>query len=254
MTGMERCSSMNPQLLLRNIRDVLIRLEETIIFALIERTQFKINARIYKPDAFGNATQGESLVGFLLHETECTHALVRRYTSPDEKPFHEDLPSPILPALQYEESPLHHNTVNIAPRIRKTYEEQFVPMLCDEGDDAQYGSSAVCDVACLQALARRIHYGMFVAESKFLAEPELYTRLAAGRDADAVMELITDRSVEERLLARVRSKAKRYSEEVTRSSSKDHQFPDFVVTIYRDWIIPLTKDVEIAYLFQREVS
>jgi hypothetical protein len=32
------------------------------------------------------------------------------------------------------------------------------------GDDGNYGSSAVCDTECLQALSKRIHFGKFIAE------------------------------------------------------------------------------------------
>lgn len=35
------------------------------------------------------------------------------------------------------------------------------------GDDNNYGSASMLDVAVLQALSKRIHYGMFVAEAKF---------------------------------------------------------------------------------------
>ena len=35
------------------------------------------------------------------------------------------------------------------------------------GDDNNYGSSSMLDVTLLQALSKRIHYGMFVAEAKF---------------------------------------------------------------------------------------
>lgn len=37
---------------LNSIRSVLVRLEETIIFNLIERAQFSHNARCYQPGAF----------------------------------------------------------------------------------------------------------------------------------------------------------------------------------------------------------
>ena len=39
------------------------------------------------------------------------------------------------------------------------------------GDDGNYGSSAVCDTECLQALSKRIHYGKFIAEVCACATP-----------------------------------------------------------------------------------
>ncbi|NOY79379.1 MAG: chorismate mutase [Kiritimatiellaeota bacterium] len=242
---------MNEQLLLSNIRNVLIRLEETIIFALIERAQFRHNEIIYRKGAFPNVGS-RSLVGYLLHETEAIHAKMRRYTSPDEHPFFSDLPEPILPALRYDEDPLHPNRINLNDRIRMVYEQQIVPFVCTAGDDAQYGSSSVCDVACLQALSRRIHYGKFVAESKFRAEPERFRSLIVRRDTEAVMAAITDARVEQCVLERVRLKAQTYGRDISTGPEFRYRLhPERVVELYASWIIPLTKEVEVAYLMDR---
>lgn len=245
---------MNPQLLLDNIRSVLMRLEETILFALIERARFRHNPPIYRPGVFGQATGGRSLLDFLLRETEITHAKMRRYTSPDEKPFCAPLPDPILPALHYRENPLETNDINLNGPIRKAYLEQVVPAICEPGDDGQYGSSAVGDVTCLQNLSHRIHYGLFVAESKFRASPDAYAQAIRAGEPERVRALVTDEEVEERLLRRVEMKARRYGQDVgehgatTVGSTKVS--PATVRRIYQEVIIPLTKDVEVAYLFE----
>jgi len=49
---------------------------------------------------------------------------------------------------------------------------------------------------CVQALSKRIHYGKFVAEAKFLAKREEYSSLIRARDADGLMKLLTDEAVE----------------------------------------------------------
>lgn len=67
--------------------------------------------------------------------------------------------------------------VNVNDEIYQTYLDTIVPWICKEGDDGQYGSAAVCDIQTLQALSKRIHYGTFVAESKFRSQPEEYTKL-----------------------------------------------------------------------------
>ncbi len=243
--------AMNEQLLLSNIRNVLIRLEETIIFALIERAQFRRNEIIYRKGAFPGVG-ARSLVGYLLHETEVIHAKMRRYTSPDEHPFFSDLPEPILPVLRYDEDPLHANRINLNDRIRAVYEQQIVPFVCTAGDDAQYGSSSVCDVACLQALSRRIHYGKFVAESKYRAEPERFRSLILRRDAEAILAAITDARIEQCVLERVRLKAQTYGREVEGGGEFCYRLlPERVVELYASWIIPLTKEVEVAYLIER---
>ena len=48
----------------------------------------------------------------------------------------------------------------------------------------------------MQALSKRIHYGKFVAEAKFLAKREQYSGLIEAGDADGLMRLLTDKSVE----------------------------------------------------------
>ena len=95
---------MNEQLLLSNIRSVLIRQEETIIFALIERAQFRRNPVAYQAGALREAIGEESIVGYMLRETEKTHARMRRYLSPDEHPFYVGLPAPVLAVAHGRES------------------------------------------------------------------------------------------------------------------------------------------------------
>lgn len=83
------------------------------------------------------------------------------------------------------------------------YFRDLIPRLVKEGDDSNYGSTAVCDTICLQvciqnflnhvnislakrssfpisffrssqALSKRIHYGKYVAEAKFRESPDAY--------------------------------------------------------------------------------
>jgi len=241
-------ATMSEQLQIANVRHVLIRLEETIIFALIERAQFLRNVPVYQPGAFGDALEGESLCGFLLRECERTHAKVRRYTSPDEHPFFPDLPAPILPALGFAQNPLVPNTINVNPQIRRHYEETLVPMICAPGDDRQYGSAGVCDVACLQALSKRIHYGKFVAESKLRHPNEALRMAMAKRDPALLMAAITDKTVEQQVLDRVAAKAGTYTADLNRNATSPTVAPEVITTIYRDWIIPLNKQVQVQYL------
>ena len=47
-------------------------------------------------------------------------------------------------------------------------------MICGPGDDSQHGSAVLADVSVLQALSKRVHYGKFVAESKYKTDPGEY--------------------------------------------------------------------------------
>lgn len=58
---------------LGNIRYTLIRLEDTIIFSLIERAQFPLNPSIYIPGAVPLPNFKGSFLDWLLTEVEQTH-------------------------------------------------------------------------------------------------------------------------------------------------------------------------------------
>lgn len=242
---------MSEQHQLDYVRNVLVRLEETILFALIERTQFLRNAVIYIPEKFGTELEGESLVGFMLLECERSHAKVRRYTSPDEHPFFTDLPSPLLPPLHQDHTPIVPNDININATIRKIYEQNIIPQICRDGDDDQYGSSAVCDVACLQALSKRIHYGKFIAESKFRESRDRLATIIDAGDKKALMHAITDTEVETAVLHRVGTKARAYTRELIEIAICPTIATASIIDIYRHWIIPLNKQVQVEYLLQR---
>ncbi len=239
---------------LDDLREQLIRQEETIIFALIERAQFKRNLPIYEPGAFRLPGFAGCFSDWMLRETECAHAKVRRYTSPDEHPYFDELPAPILPPMAYTQT-IRPNRINLNKLIREIYRERMLPLICEPGDCGNYGSSAVCDVACLQALSKRIHYGKFVAEAKFQAEPGRYTELIRGGSggSKAILDALTNAAVEEKLLRRVELKGATYGQDVDvdRAARRFKIPPDVIKVIYRDWIVPLTKEVEVLYLLER---
>ena len=241
---------MTTLLSLGSIRNVLARLEETIIFGVIERAQFRQNRIIYKPDGVGRGLGGLSLVGFLLRECERSHAKVRRYTGPDEHPFFSGLPAPILPVFRHE-NPLRPNAINLNVRVRDAYENEIVPLVCESGDDKQWGSSAVNDVYLLQAISKRVHYGKFVAEAKRRAQPRRFAALAATGDDAAILDAVTDAAVEKQVVARVRGKAAALAQEFGARPGRYKVKPSLIAEIYRRWIIPLNKDVQVLYLLAR---
>jgi len=293
---------------LDSIRSTLIRQEETIIFAIIERSQFRRNNIVYEKGGFGDLgiplgsdavyfahrKAPLSFLEYMLMGTEVLHCGVRRYTSPEEHAFFpECLPSgPLdaLPQLDYPTDLLSPvaSSINFNEILLKKYQEWMVPNIAKDGDDEQHGSTVLADIVVLQALSRRVHYGLFVAESKYRSDPEGYQRLIEAGDADGVMELLTNSEVEARVLRRSRIKAATYGREplmtqlpeqkaaecggdvsfvaaaaasavATAMEALDEDIqrvqgkvdPNIIEEIYRDFIIPLTKDVEVAYLFLR---
>ena len=149
--------------------------------------------------------------------------MVRRYESPEEHAFFPDRLTKrdnSLSELDYPDllstgpaSLLNWNTI-----LLEKYLDVIVPAVCNGGDDEQYGSSCLADIAVLQALSKRVHFGKFVAESKYQSNPEGFQKLVGADDADGVMELLTNAKVEEQVLTRARLKATTYGREPMLSS------------------------------------
>ncbi|KAI9043435.1 chorismate mutase ARO7 [Aspergillus affinis] len=243
---------------LANIRFQLIRLEDTITFHLIERVQFPLNQPIYVPDGVKIPNSDLTLLDYLLREQERIQSRVRRYQSPDEYPFFpEALETPILAPLEYPQI-LHANNVNVNETIKTRYINDILPAVCpgfgraDRGETQEnYGSAATCDVNCLQALSRRIHFGKFVAESKFQKEPERFVKMIKENDRKGIDDAITDAKVEQKVLERLALKARTYGTDPAFQTEAPKIHVDAVVAMYKEYVIPLTKVVEVDYLMQR---
>lgn len=257
--AMKKRVDMSETLTLESIRFSLIRQEDSIIFSLLERAQYCYNANTYDRDAFAMDGFHGSLVEYMVKETEKLHAQVGRYKSPDEHPFFpDDLPRPLLPPLQYPRV-LHPvaDLININPKVWDMYFRDLIPRLVEDGDDGNCGSSAVCDTICLQALSKRIHYGKFVAEAKFQASPDAYEAAIRAQDKQKLMDLLTYPTVEEVVKRRVEMKATVYGQEVTTDADSGELRaaykikPSVVADLYGDWIMPLTKEVQVQYLLRR---
>ncbi|PBK75088.1 chorismate mutase [Armillaria solidipes] len=275
----------NP-LSLDRIRSVLVRLEDTIIFSLIERAQFVHNARMYQRGAFKELQDigfNGSWLEWFLKETETFHAKARRYTSPDEYPFSSDLPEPIIPPLSFPQI-LYPNKINVNPSILSFYTRTIVPRITrhatlllaaskrakgivgdeEHEDDGNYGSAATIDIEILQAISKRVHYGKFVSESKFIQDPAAFIPHILKPNRPALEALITKPEVERKLLIRLQKKAETYAQDfasdgttqLANGSVNGASKIDVagVVELYESFIIPITKEVEVDYLLQRLVG
>jgi len=258
---------------LDSIRSSLIRQEETIIFALIERSQFRRNDIVYKSGEFDglhwspstlSTEEPPSFLQYMIMGTEYLHGSVRRYTSPEEHSFfpayHKILHS--LPSLEYPEL---LSTVNKAYDLNynlilfKHYISSILPSITKNGDDEQHGSTVLADIAVLQALSRRVHYGKFVAELKYKADSLKYNTLVHKSDANGVRNLLTNSTIERKVIKRAGMKAFMYGQEVNEygfvtvdeKNTNQKIDPSVIERIYREFIIPLTKDIEVEYLFKR---
>ncbi|KAK4490961.1 hypothetical protein RD792_017805 [Penstemon davidsonii] len=249
------CSDDSSLLNLESIRDSLVRQEDTIIFSLIERAKYPINSPLY--DNKYNNLPTNSLFHFFLKQSEALQAKAGRYTSPDENAFFPDnLPTPLLPPLNC--TPVLHppgDSININDQVLNLYLKTLLPLITAKGDDGNYAVTAASDVNCLQALSRRIHFGKFVAEVKFRDAPADYTPAICAKDREALMKLLTFQSVEERIKKRVEKKAMIFGQDVDLNENdnegKYKVNPSIVSQLYGDWVMPLTKFVQVEYLLRR---
>ena len=238
---------------LRKLRQTLKVLEETIIFALIQRTMYRVNPSIYLKKGMVSDYSG-SFLDFILLGTEKIHAKAGRFENPDEFPFFGELPDPIFKRSTQRSIPdvkAQKKQMNMNSKIKKVYLEEIIPRICMDGLDFEFRSSAVLDVNALSAISKRIHFGIFIAESKFLSDQTEYSKAVKKRDTLVLMEMLTNKKAEEEIYQRVVNKASFYG-----CNDKSGPFihivnPEIIADIYRDWIIPLTKNVEIQYLLAR---
>lgn len=245
-----------PEFRLDRVAAQLEGLEETIIYRLLDRAQFAHNSAAYESGHSGFAEwPAASLFDIRLHLHESMDSRFGRYLVPEERPFSGLLPEPerrppkavsCFPVSDYA-------CINQNARILADY-LALLARVCEPGDDGHYGSCVEMDVHSLQASARRIHYGaLYVAESKFLAEPAKYRHLIAARDPDAILQTLTRPEVEERILQRVRDKLDLIQRGVNTTVRRLVQ-PDLVMEYYRCTVIPLTKTGEVAYLLNRPLD
>jgi chorismate mutase len=228
-------------------------LEETIITRLIDRAQFSANGSIYKKGHSGFKGENQlSLFTIRLTQQEQMDARFGRFCVPEERPFTKDLPVPqrvvSLPDIGLKI--INCNVISQANEILSSYLD-LIPKICSNEDDGQYGSSVEHDIYAIQAIARRIHYGsLYVAESKFLSAPDEYNRLIKERNTEILLDKLTRKEVEDKIIIRIRDKTASVQACVNKLVRKVID-PEQVANYYRDWIIPLTKKGEIAYLFNR---
>ncbi|KAL3844081.1 hypothetical protein ACJIZ3_001484 [Penstemon smallii] len=253
------CSEEEERLLkLESIRESLVRQEDTIIFSLIERAKYPINSPLYDNNHTHNLpTNTNSLFHFFLKQSEHLQAKAGRYTSPEENAFFPDnLPIPLLPPLNC--TPVLHppgDSININDQVLNLYLNTLLPLIAAKGDDGNYAVTAASDVNCLQALSRRIHFGKFVAEVKFRDAPADYTPAICAKDRESLMKLLTFQSVEEGIKKRVEKKAMIFGQDVDLNENDiDGKYkvnPSVVSQLYGEWVMPLTKFVQVEYLLRR---
>lgn len=229
-------------------------LEETVINRLVDRAQFALNVQVYEPGMSEFPHEpGRSLFDLRMRYQEEMDSRFGRFLVPEERPLNRDLP-PALRAHNVANDDLavdDYDTVNLTREISEAY-RAYLPRLCAGGDDGDYGSSVEHDVLAIQAVARRVHFGaLYVAESKYRSAAEVFDQLHRAGDREAMLAQIERPEVEARILERVAAKVDYVQAQVNRLVRRIVD-PEIVLELYRDTIIPLTKEGQIRYLMARE--
>ena len=75
------------------------------------------------------------------------------------------------------------------------------------------------------------------------------------QDSNSLMDLLTFKAVEEKVKKRVEKKARTFGQNVTlegtAGDSECKVDPAVLSKLYDQWVMPLTKDVEVEYLLRR---
>mgnify|MGYP001576370596 CR=1 FL=1 len=223
---------------IEGIRSKLRRLEDTICISLFERSQFKLNNTIYEAGKIHIPNFGGSFFEYLFSETEKVHASAGRYIDPEEHPFFIKPNEPLIPRKKDEID--IDSVVNLNNQILLKY-MVFLPRLCQQGDDNKYGSAAVTDIYCLQALSRRIHIGEQVAEAKYREDIPNYDKLILVGDTNGIVNKLRNITVEKENLERIKEKSNRYN------------IPGEIVSeFFEKVVMPLTIRVEVDYFMSKE--
>lgn len=251
---------------LDTVRDFLTREEDTIIFSLIERARYPLNRPAYDPVHFGAGAGrlNASFAELFIRDSEAVQSKAGRYQSLQEIPFFAyRVPFSLAPPYNFT-SELYPAAafVNVNDAIWSMYFNELLPLLAKNGDDGNYAVTVDSDLACLQVLSRRINYGRYVAEVKFRGDQQTYTSLIQAKDRDALMKLLTSEAQEDAVKRRVEKKAIVFGQSITldgpietdvnNSSLANFKIdPSVVYKLYDQWVIPLTKQVEVEYLLRR---
>ncbi|RCV31060.1 hypothetical protein SETIT_6G146100v2 [Setaria italica] len=211
------------KLTLDSIRQILITLEDSIIFGPLEKAQYRYNADTYDSSFFHMDGFEGSLVDYMVRETEKLHVQVGRYKSPDEHPFFpDDLPETCCHLCN---TPSFFTSIrNIAHHYLQVSISFYSYRL------GRYMTLLLVTVS----LSKRIHYGKFVAEAKFQASPDAYKP-----------------AIKAQASRRVEAKARILGQDVKIGAPAAFKInPSLVAGLYRR-IMPLTKEVQVAYLLGR---
>jgi chorismate mutase len=210
--------------------------EDRLVAALLERSRYAMNEVLYRPAKSVRPTattegldiplgiDGDaSFLDYFLKETEKVQSMLCQYALPEQFPFSDGLPPPVLP-LQKHKHILRANSINMNDRIKNAYEKVLLRLICarepsethgsastvPRSEDAALGQSLQCDIECLQALSNYIHHAKFDAEVKFLQRKQDFSERVQRQDADGLRQQLEVATNNQAMLGRMYTRACQY--------------------------------------------
>ncbi len=232
---------------LERIRERLIELEDIIIRGLCERANYHQNLIIYEHNCkkfnYKNGFQGTYL-DFMFRNIENVHSISGRYDAFDERPYFKGLDESMVERSYKNDISKElvdfSKKINFSPWIKIVY-LNFIGDLCRSGDDKNYGDTALNDISNLQAISKRIHYGIMVMEAKYQSNKELYQKLFEEKNDLAIVNALKNTLVEENILKRILEKTEKMG------FSK----PEIIMNFFKNIIIPMTIQIEMEYIYEK---
>ncbi|KAI9116160.1 hypothetical protein K1719_013090 [Acacia pycnantha] len=178
------------------------RLEDAVVFSLWERSLYSPHKHAYgatsRSPSFGSAPG--SILDSLLVRIEHLRALSGFYCLHDDMPFNPHalpkstdalIPPPVRPVP----IPLDPRgaKINMTGSIWWRYLNIITQLVSPQGGDDDDGLLAhclFCDIKCLQAISRRVHFFKFIAEGKFLESSPTFVEAWSIEDKGTKRERI----------------------------------------------------------------
>ncbi len=127
--------------------------------------------------------------------------------------------------------------------MRPLYVTTLLPILCESGEDADRRKCIAADANCMNALVQRLNLSVHVAALKLEEIPESLHSPLRDRDPIRLEEAITNHTVEAEVIARIL--------DVTREQHASGTLPDKIARLYADWIIPISRKIQVHDLIAK---
>ena len=225
------------------IRNKLIACEIEIIYNIVDRSKYYISRKVYKKD---------NIFLNLLAQTELIHSIVNRYEHPEEYPFTTTTRINKVNHYKYPLSelfPINKALVDI--NHNKTILQKYEIILDNINNignlEVNDSLCIISDINLLQIISKRCHLGKAIAECKYMSDMDKYNKC----NVCEIYNNLTDITTEEKVLERVRYKTKKYLSECYQPNNKIDVLLASVINIFKQVIIPVTKDIQVEYLTLR---